>query len=151
VKRATAVSSVFEWVHVGAQENSFTLALKGKVFSGKGEGRKFTELEWFRKQIESKLGFTPCLGTLNVRLDGKATESKKTLSRIEATEIVPSEDFSSGRCYEACLLYNVKCALVVPQIANYPEDVIEIIAPVNLRKKLRLKDGDAIEIKIKLR
>lgn len=129
-----------------------TLALKGKVFSGKGEGRKFTELEWVRKQIESKLGFTPCLGTLNARLDKKTTESKKTLSKVEATaEIVPGEGFSSGRCYEACLLYNVKCALVVPQIANYPEDVIEIIAPVNLRKKLRLKDGDTIEIKIKLR
>jgi CTP-dependent riboflavin kinase len=129
-----------------------TLALKGKVFSGKGEGRKFTELEWVRKQIESKLGFTPCLGTLNVRLDRKATESKKTLSKIEATaEIVPGEGFSSGKCYEAYLHRGVKCALVVPQIANYPEDVIEIIAPVNLRKKLRLKDGDTIEIKIKLR
>jgi CTP-dependent riboflavin kinase len=129
-----------------------TLALKGKVFSGKGEGRKFTELEWVRKQIESQLGFTPCLGTLNARLDRKATESKKTLSKIEATaEIVPSEDFSSGKCYEAHLLHDVKCALVVPQIANYPEDVIEIIAPVNLREKLRLKDGDTIEIKIRLR
>jgi riboflavin kinase len=42
----------------------------------------------------------------------------------------------------------VKCAIIVPEIASYPSDMLEIIAPVNLREKLSLKDGDTLEVKV---
>jgi riboflavin kinase len=45
----------------------------------------------------------------------------------------------------------VKCAIVIPDVPNYPEDVLEIVAPVNLREKLQLKDGDHVEIEVTLR
>jgi len=31
--------------------------------------------------------------------------------------------------------------------SHYGEDVIEILAPVNLREKLKLKDGDTVRIR----
>ncbi|MEM2419584.1 MAG: DUF120 domain-containing protein, partial [Candidatus Bathyarchaeia archaeon] len=40
-----------------------TIQVKGKVFSGTGEGSKFVGLKWVKNQIEEKLGFTPFKGT----------------------------------------------------------------------------------------
>ena len=34
----------------------------------------------------------------------------------------------------------------LPQIPGYPSTQLEIIAPVNLRKALSLKDGDELEV-----
>ncbi len=53
------------------------IVFKGTVFSGKGEGRKFIELPWVKRQIEEKLGFTPYSGTLNIRLIKRSAKSKK--------------------------------------------------------------------------
>jgi riboflavin kinase len=44
----------------------------------------------------------------------------------------------------------MECAIVIPEIADYPEDVLEVIAPINLRDKLSLKNGDTVQIKITL-
>lgn len=41
-------------------------------------------------------------------------------------------------------------AVVMPQVPNYPDDLVEVLAPVNLREALRLKDGDAVEVAIRL-
>ncbi|MBC7129766.1 DUF120 domain-containing protein, partial [Candidatus Bathyarchaeota archaeon] len=40
----------------------------------------------------------------------------------------------------------VKCAIIIPEVDGYPGNVMEIIAPVNLREKLGLKDGDIVEV-----
>ena len=44
----------------------------------------------------------------------------------------------------------LRCAVVIPEIPGYPEDVIEVTAAANLRKKLGLKDGDCLEIDVLL-
>jgi riboflavin kinase len=128
---------------------SKTLLLKGEVFSGSGEGARFTELQWVRRQIAQKLGFTPYLGTLNIRL----TEDKvklKLLRRSKSVQISPANGFCGGRCFNAHLADNLKCAIVIPEVANYPEGILEVVAPINLREKYRLKDGDIVEVKIVL-
>jgi CTP-dependent riboflavin kinase len=45
---------------------------------------------------------------------------------------------------------SVECAVVFPEVADYPEDVIELIASTNLREKLHLVDGDLVDLKIML-
>lgn len=124
-----------------------TLLVKGKVFSGSGEGAKFIQLPWVRKQIAEKLGFTPYAGTLNIKTTGGSRELK-LLKDEKAIEISPIEGFCRGRCFKAILIGNLKCAIIVPEIPNYPENTVEIIAQVNLREKFKLKDGDVIEVKI---
>ena len=53
------------------------IVFKGSVFSGNGEGRKFIELPWVKRQIQEKLGFTPYLGTLNIRLNTRKRSGEK--------------------------------------------------------------------------
>ena len=125
-----------------------TLRIKGIVFSGKGEAAKFIELPWVKRQIEEKLGFTPHSGTLNIKLSKEQFEHRTLLENAEAIEILPIKGFSRGRCFKANLLNKLKCAIVIPEILDYPEDVIEVIAPTNLREKLELEDGDLVDVEV---
>jgi len=124
------------------------LHVKGKVFSGGGEGARFTELPWVKKQMAEKLGFIPYPGTLNIKLTEDKVNIKKLLKKAKAIEISPAPGFCRGKCFQAYLMGNLKCAIIIPEVENYPEDVIEVIAPVNLREKFQLRDGDVIEVKI---
>jgi riboflavin kinase len=126
------------------------LRIKGMVFSGKGEGTKFIKLPWVRRQITEKLGFTPHLGTLNIKLSRESLKFKTILEMAEAIEISPDAGFHGGRCFKAYLMNDLKCAVVIPETSDYPKDVLELIAPVNLREKLRLGDGDCVDVKILL-
>lgn len=124
-----------------------TLRLKGRVFRGKGEGAEFVNLSWAKKQIEEKLGFTPYSGTLNIRLDGKNIKMKKALMNAAGAEIVPAPGYCRGRIFEASIM-KVKCAVVIPEVLGYPEDVVEVISSANLRERLHLADSSWVEVKV---
>jgi riboflavin kinase len=125
------------------------LLLKGKVSSGSGEGAKFTELRWVRRQIAQKLGFTPYPGTLNIRLTEDNVKFK-LLKKSKSIQISPANGFCRGTCFNAYLMDNLKCAIVIPEVANHPESLLEVVASMNLREKYHLKDGDTVEVKIVL-
>lgn len=125
-----------------------TLCIKGIVFSGKSEGAKFIELPWVKRQIVEKLGFTPYRGTLNIELTKEEFEKRALLEKAQAIEISPVKGFSRGKCFKANVMDKLECAIVIPEVPNYPENVIEVIAPTNLREKLQLRDGDSVEVKI---
>lgn len=126
------------------------LRIKGRVFSGKGKGAKFTRLPWVEGQIREKLGFTPYPGTLNLKLTEKDVENRASLEEVEAQDILPTSGFNRGRLFRAYLRDDVKCAVVIPQIPGYPDDVVEIISQTNLREKLKLEDGQSVEVDILL-
>ena len=125
-----------------------TLRIRGIVFCGKGEGAKFIELPWVKKQIAEKLGFTPYRGTLNIKLTKEELAKRALLEKAQAIELSPAKCFSRGRCFKASLMDKLECAIVIPEIPNYPENVIEVIAAINLRDTLQLRDGDSVEVKI---
>jgi riboflavin kinase len=126
------------------------LCLKGKIFSGTGEGAKFTKLPWVKKQIREKLGFAPYPGTLDVKITQESVELKKTLAEHEGVDILPAPGFQRGKCYRASFKTETKCALIVPEVTGYSENMIEIISQENLREKFHLSDGDTVEVKVKL-
>jgi len=126
------------------------VCLKGKVFSGKRKGTEFLSFPWVRRQIEEKLGFMPHQGTLNVRLFEDSVNLRKRLASAKGMEISPEPGFCRGRLFEACLMGTVVCGVIVPEVAGYPEDMIELIASVDLREKLQLSDGDPVDVKIML-
>ncbi len=133
----------------GSSDSLRAIRLKGTIFSGKQEGARFIRLPWVRKQIVDKLSFTPYLGTFNIKVaEDNVAKLKEVLKKAKSIDISPAEDFCRGRCFKACLMENVECAVVIPEIAGYAEDVIEIVASANLRKKLHLEDGDTVDIKI---
>ena len=142
------MNSLFELEETDEEFNSLeTLVLKGRIFPGKSEGAKFIRLRWVQRQIKEKLGFLPYRGTLNIRLTEESIGRKKALTRTNGLEILPATGYCGGKLFRAHL-GNVECAVVFPEIADYPEDVIEVIASVNLRRKLGLADGDFIKVDV---
>ena len=104
-----------------------------------------------RKQIVEKLGFEPFLGTLNLRLTKESTEAKKQLlKKGKAIEIVPVKGFCCGFCFKARIMDRVEGAIIVPEVSSYPEDVLEVIAPVYLRETLKLREGDEVRLTVYL-
>lgn len=124
-----------------------TIVFEGTVFSGKGEGRKFIDLPWVKRQIEEKLGFTPFSGTLNLRLTPESTEKKKLLENAKTQEITPEAGYCKGILIKAKIC-NTDGAIVVPQVPRYPNLALEVISPVCLREKLNLNDGSTVTVTV---
>jgi riboflavin kinase len=124
-----------------------TLRLKGKIFSGKGEGAAFIGLSWARKQIEKKLGFSPYPGTLNVRLIRNSIKLRRLLMVADGLEISPASGYNAGKLFKATLK-NLECAVVFPMVSDYPANVIEVVSSLNLREKLHLVDGSLCEVEV---
>lgn len=125
------------------------LLLKGRVFSGLGKGSEFLKLPWVRRQIKEKLGFNPYPGTLNIKID-EPFPLRDNSEQVDWVEITPEPGYCRGKCIK-CYIDEIECAIVLPKIAGYPADVIEVIAPINLREKLGLRDGDILTVVILLK
>ena len=123
------------------------MVFKGTVFSGNGEGRKFIELPWVKQQIQEKLGFTPYAGTLNIRLLKFSVKQKKLLVDAKGIEVYPEKGYYSGLLIKA-KIGSLECAIVVPQVPNYPSDVLEVIASVYLRERLKIADGSEVAVTV---
>jgi len=125
-----------------------TIRVKGRVFSGTGEGAKFIKLSWVKDQIREKMGFTPYEGTLNLRLNGEDKKVKKALEEADSVIILPESGYCRGKCFKARIMESVDGAVIIPEVEGYPDDVLEVIAPINLRERFRLKDGDYVELSL---
>jgi riboflavin kinase len=125
------------------------IKLKGIVFSGGGDGKKFIELPWVKRQITEKLGFTPYPGTLNVKLTEESLKKRKMLKKAPSAKICPAEGYRKGTVFKA-FTGSLECAIVVPEVPGYPKDLLEIIASVNLRDTLHLEDGGEVAVTVKL-
>ncbi len=122
-----------------------TLTLTGTVFSGKGEGRKFISLPWVKQQVKEKTGFTPFEGTLNLRLTKESIREKRLLEKAQKIDIEPAQGYCPGFLINA-KVGNFSAAVVLPQVPNYPADVLEVISSVCLRKELKLLDGSPLAV-----
>jgi riboflavin kinase len=130
-----------------------SITLEGIVFTGLGEGAYYISKERYRKQFIEKLGFEPYPGTLNLKLT--TDYDIKTRSELEAypgieVEGFRNEDrsFGSVKCYPVIIENKVKGALILALRSHYDASVIEIIAPVFLRKHLKLKDGHKVKVEV---
>ncbi len=130
------------------------LVIKAVVFSGLSEGSYYMSMEGYRKQFRSKLGFDPFPGTLNLRVAKDSIAQRRELDNHPFVNIEGFADkdrtYGGARCYPVIIGGKIRGAIVAPIRAHYGEDVIEIIAPENLRKKLELKDGDMVEVEVPL-
>jgi len=126
-------------------------SLPGVVINGLGEGRYYMSLEPYKKQFLRHLGFEPYPGTLNLRLSGTDIPTRK---KLDALTWVPIHGFSAdGRTFGEvrclpCRISDIPCGIVVPGRSHYPEDIVEVIAPVGLRDALGIKEGDRAVIEV---
>lgn len=128
------------------------LVMKAALFSGLSEGSYYMGMDGYRKQFRSKLGFDPFPGTLNLRVTRESMVQRHELDTYPFVDIDGFADkertYGGARCYRAIIEQKVRGAIVVPIRAHYGEDVIEIIAPENLRERLHLKDGDVVSVRV---
>ena len=125
------------------------IKLSGTVFSGGGEGKRYLDLPWVKRQIEEKLGLAPYRGTLNVMLSEESVKRKKLLEKARSIKVCPSDGYCNGVLFKASI-GTLECAIIVPEVAGYPKDALEIIASVNLREALQLEDGGEVTVTINL-
>ena len=123
------------------------ITLKGTVYSGGGEGRKFIDLPWVKRQIQEKLGFTPYSGTLNIHLNKESAKQKALLEKAERLKIYPDMGYCTGILIKAHV-ESLACAIIVPQVPNYPSDVLELVAVWCLRARLKLCDDDEVTVTV---
>jgi len=132
-------------------EDEGTITIKGKVFSGVGEGRYYVSLYGYRKQFIEKLGFDPYPGTLNLKIPKEQLYLRRRLDEEEGILIegfsTPDRTFGEVKAFK-CKIDGIEGAIVMPKRTHYPEDVLEVIAPVKLRDALKLKDGDYVEVEV---
>ena len=123
------------------------LTFRGIVYTGTGEGRKFIDLPWVKRQIQEKLGFTPYSGTLNIRLNKESALQKAFLEKAERLEIYPETGYCTGTLIKA-YIETLACAIIIPQVPNYPSDVLELVAAWCLRERLKLGDDDEVTVTV---
>ncbi len=122
----------------------------GELVSGKGEGAFFTRADWARTAFQVLVGIDPWPGTLNLRVSDKDCLAVWTEIKSKPGLLMPAPDpaWCAARCYSTLVAGRVKGAIVVPEIADYPADQVEIIAAVNLRQALAISDGDVVSVAV---
>jgi CTP-dependent riboflavin kinase len=126
------------------------------IFSDLGQASSFMALDWVQAALKKILGFAPFPATLNVRPkmeeDARVWEAvQKNLPGIALP--AAAGGFCSARLYRVAIQGTVNSekgsmngAVLLPDVADYPKDKIEIVAPVQLKSALGLKDGDQLTL-----
>lgn len=123
------------------------MKLKGKITSGKGTAKKFLSLKPYKDKIEDRTGFRPFPGTLNLEVELEKIEEfkeRKDEKNMEGFEY-EGQDYGGLKLYEA-KIEGLECAVLDIDRSDHDENIVEIVAPVNLRDELGLEDGDEVEI-----
>lgn len=129
--------------------------IHGEVYSGLGEGAYYITLEGYRKQFIDKLGFDPYPGTLNLKLNSLENLRKRRILEHREFPKIKIDGFQNGaRSYGSVNALNVlingkvEGAILFIQRTHHSAPILEIIAPMYLRDRLNLKDGDTVELEI---
>ncbi|WP_099210573.1 DUF120 domain-containing protein [Thermococcus henrietii] len=125
-----------------------TGVIVGEVVSGLGEGAYY--VRQYAPLIREYLGFEPYPGTLNVRVLFPKTVFD---ALCNARPVIIPGFTKGGRTFGDVKAYRVRIdgvegAIVIPSRTVHPPKIAEIVAPVNLREKLGLNDGDRIRIEV---
>ena len=128
--------------------------LRGIIFSDLGQASSFMALDWVQDLLNERLGYHPFPATLNVR--PKGAEDARVWRRVQrdraGTPLTPAADGHCGaklyrvEIYQEANSIKVGGAILLPEVADYPQDKIEIVAPVRVKDHFRIDDGDQLTV-----
>lgn len=128
---------------------------EGYVTTGLGEGAYYMSRRGYILQFEKYLGFTPYPGTLNVKLNNPYYISQnRLLRRLSGYHIkgfrTKERVFGDVWAFKAKINDSEDGAVIYAERSIYGFEMLEVIAPIYLRGKLSLSDGDLIKIVVYL-
>ena len=126
-----------------------TRRARGRVFSGRGEGEIYINI--YARAFERALGYRPYPGTLNVRLidSGRSILLSGVKPVIVRPPKLPGTRLAEVECYRTRIEDLDNAYIIVPRIeAYYGDEIVEVIAPISLRRKFNLNDGDIIVLEV---
>jgi len=133
------------------RRNEREYEFRGKVFTGLGEGSYYVSLRGYSSHFLDAFEFKPFPGTLNLRLAGPMmVEQRRRLGYLAGIEIPGFHDrkrtYGPVKCFRAHVGGRYPGAVLAIERTHYDDTVLEVISPLNLRKVLKLKDGDECSV-----
>ncbi|MFX1565975.1 MAG: DUF120 domain-containing protein [Promethearchaeota archaeon] len=151
ISELVKIQSILEIALTRKRYRSF----KGRILTGLGEGAYYIQLEGYRRQFRRLLSYTPYPGTLNIQLitetDVNEFQLLKATLGIEIHGFVTGDrTFGPVTCYPAMVNGEQKAAVLLIERTHHHPNVVEVIAPISLRQKLNVTDGDIVTVKFDL-
>ena len=126
------------------------MEIEGIVITGYGKGAYFLGQEFYKSKFNEQCGFEPYPGTLNITISKEYLNDIRQI-KSSCMNIIKAKDGFGGVKYIKAILNNtIHGAIVFPDKTTHDENYLEFIAKDNLRKKLDLKDGDKVKVKINI-
>lgn len=149
------ISEIYNLLKTSLQATPQTIDVNGVLVAGMGEGKYYMSLKGYTKQFRDKIGYVPFPGTLNVKLDKKEQiESLRQLTNLDGTKI---DGFSDGKrtygwvkCFSCRINGKVNAQLILLERTHHDLSTIEIISKTEIRKRLGLKNGSAISVRVSI-
>jgi HAD superfamily hydrolase (TIGR01549 family) len=125
-------------------------AIQGQLVRGLGKAADFTQIDWVRRQLIDYAGIDPHPGTVNLALRDDANRSRwRNWRDLPGHVMVPADAaFCSARCYPARIAGRIPAAVVLPEIADYPEDKLELVAALPVRRHLSLGENALLIVEL---
>lgn len=113
--------------------------MEGRLVTGQGAGAGFVAAT--EDTLAAAIGFRPYAGTVNLDAVGEL----EALPRR-----VIDDDLGDPHCdgvhLRPCRVGGILASVIRPLVPGYPDEKVELLAPVELRALFGLDDGDAIPI-----
>jgi len=127
------------------------IVIEGRLVTGLGEGAYYVDV--YASRLRDALGFKPHLGTLNVKVIDD--DSRRAIGRMKNTPPLVVTGFRhKGRTFGDVICYRVKvnneieAAVVMAQRTHHSEDILEVVAPVDIRKTLNMEDNSKVVLTV---
>ena len=111
-------------------------------------------MEWVQQALRIALGFTPYPATLNLRPAAEVDAGvwRMVQQEMKGIELPPTDSgFCSAQLFRVRITKSppagmeaVDGAVLLPRVADYPKNKIEIVAPVRLKDTFDVDDGDQL-------
>lgn len=118
------------------------MEISGRIITGLGEGASYVQK--YQQEFLEKLGFTPFPGTLNLKTAAETEKLFEHSIRVDSAQ----KGLHPVLCKEVIINNKVRAALIRPLKTSHPKDVLEILAPLNIKDYFHLQDGDEVTVRI---
>jgi riboflavin kinase len=126
------------------------IIITGRLAAGVGQATGFTRLDWVRAAFRRNFGIDPYPGTINLVVEDEAARAGWAAVKAEPGIVLhpPRTDWCDARLWRARIADRIPAAVVLPDVASYPERQIELVAAVRVRDVLALVEGDPVTIEV---